>query len=264
MISTKEGIKKYAKTGRDKGEMSLPRMFVLAVMAGVFIALAGLAATIASCTIENASMAKLLTAMIFPAGLIMVVVNGAELFTGNNLMVISVLNRQESVLKMARNWLIVYVGNFLGSLLVSGLATLGHVYSLFDNQAAKSALSTAVSKCDMSFSDAFIKAIFCNILVCVAVMMTVMTDSLAGKVIAVYFPIMLFVICGFEHSVANMSYISGGLFINASYGNLGVDTGGLTVFNFLIGNLLPVTLGNIVGGCAVGAAAWYTNLYKDK
>ena len=262
MKSTKEGTTNYSKAGITKGEMSLPRMFVLAIMAGMFIAFAGVASTTAAVSIQSPSLAKLVTALIFPAGLAMVVINGTELFTGNNLMIISVLNKKESVQQMLRNWVVVYIGNFVGSLFVTGLCTLGHVYSLFDKQLATSVVSTAVTKCNLTFSDAFIKAILCNILVCLAVMMTMMTDSLGGKVAALYFPIMVFVICGFEHSVANMSYISGGLFVNMEYGNLGVDTTGLTWFNFLIGNMVPVTLGNIVGGCATGIACWYTNIHR--
>lgn len=262
MISTKEGTNNYSKAGITKGEMSLPRMFVLAIMAGMFIALAGSASTIAVVSVKSPSIAKLITALIFPAGLAMVIINGTELFTGNNLMVISVLNKKEKVTQMLRNWVVVYLGNFAGSMLVTGLFTLGHVYSMFDNQLAASVISTAVTKCNLSFTDAFIKAIFCNILVCFAVLMTMMSDTLPGKIAALYFPIMIFVICGFEHSVANMSYISGGLFANMSYGDLGVDTTGLTWFNFLISNMVPVTLGNIVGGCATGIACWYTNIHR--
>lgn len=262
MISTKEGTTNYSKAGITKGKMSIPRMFVLAIMAGMFIALAGAASTIAVVSIESASVAKLVTALIFPAGLAMVVINGTELFTGNNLMIISVLNKKETVRQMLRNWIIVYIGNFLGSILITGLFTLGHIYSLFDNKLAASVISTAVTKCNLSLSDAFIRAILCNILVCIAVMMTMMSDTLPGKIAALYLPIMVFVLCGFEHSVANMSYISGGLFANMAYGNLGVDTSGLTWFNFLIGNMLPVTLGNIVGGCATGMACWYTNIHR--
>ncbi|MFQ9515116.1 MAG: formate/nitrite transporter family protein [Eubacterium sp.] len=262
MISTKEGTTNYSKAGITKGKMSIPRMFVLAIMAGMFIAFAGVASTAAAVSVQAPSIAKLVTALIFPAGLAMVIINGTELFTGNNLMIISVLNRKESIKQMFRNWTVVYIGNFLGSLLVTGLCTLGHVYSMFDNQLAASVVSTAVTKCNLSFSDAFIKAILCNILVCLAVIMTMMSDSLAGKIAALYFPIMVFVICGFEHSVANMSYISGGIFVDMFYGNLGIDTTGLTWFDFLIGNMVPVTLGNMVGGCATGIACWYTNIHR--
>ena len=177
MISTKEGTKNYSKAGIIKGRMSIPRMFVLAVMAGMFIALAGVASTTATVSIKEASIARLVAALIFPAGLSMVIINGTELFTGNNLMIISVLNRKEKVREMFRNWIVVYIGNFAGSLMVTGLCTLGNVYALFDNQLAASVISTAVTKCNLSFTEAFIKAILCNILVCFAVLMTMMSDT---------------------------------------------------------------------------------------
>ena len=145
----------------------------------------------------------------------------------------------------------------MGSIFVTGFYALGHEFSLFNNGVAKNIMTTAVAKCNLSFSDAFIKAIFCNILVCVAVMMALTAERVSGKIISLFLPIMVFVISGFEHSVANMSYISGGLFIHLQYGNLGVDTAGLTWYNFLVANLVPVTLGNIVGGLLIGCAYWF-------
>lgn len=264
MISIKEGTKKYSKAGIRKGTMSIPRMFILAVMAGMFIALAGLAATAASVTIENPSAAKIVTALVFPAGLSMVIINEKELFTGNSLMIISVLNRKGTFKHIFRNWIVVFIGNFAGSVLVTGLCTLGNVYSMFDNKFAMSAVTIANAKCSMSFTEALIKAIFCNVLVCFAVLMATLSETHPGKIAVLYFPIMIFVICGFEHSVANMSYISGGLFINNLYGDLGVDTSSLTWWNFLIGNMVPVTIGNVIGGCATGLACWYTNVHRTE
>lgn len=259
MISTKEGINKYSEAGIHKAEMPVLKMFVLAAMSGVFISVAGITSMIASLSVENPSVARLIVALIFPAGLAMVVVNGAELFTGNNLMLISVLDKKIKLKQMLRNWGVVYLGNFAGSLLITGMCTLGNVYSAFNSDLARSALVTAAAKTSLPFTEAFIKAIFCNILVCVAVMMTMMADTLPGRIAALYLPIMAFVICGFEHSVANMCYISQGLFVNMEFGNLGVDVSGLTWYHFLISNLLPVTLGNIVGGCTIGSLYWYTN-----
>ena len=158
---------------------------------------------------------------------------------------------------MLKNWIVVYIGNFLGSIFVTGFYALGHEFSLFNNGVAKNIMTTAATKCNLSFSDAFIKGIFCNILVCVAVMMALTAERVSGKIMSLFLPIMVFVISGFEHSVANMSYISGGLFIHSQYGNLGVDTAGLTWYNFLISNLVPVTLGNIVGGLLIGCAYWF-------
>lgn len=257
MLSVKDATVKYSEAGIGKATMPIVKMFVLAFMAGMFISFAGVASSVVSSTIESPSVAKLVGAMVFPAGLAMVVLNSSELFTGNNLMIISVLDKRIGVFGMLKNWIVVYLGNFAGSIFVTGLYTLGHEYSLFHNEVAKNVVSTAVSKCNLSMTDAFIKAIFCNILVCVAVMMAMTAENSAGKIAALFLPIMIFVVSGFEHSVANMSYISGGLFINAKYGSLGLETTGLTWYNFLVTNLVPVTLGNIAGGLFTGILYWF-------
>lgn len=220
MISVKEATKNYINGGKGKTTMPLGRMFVLAFLAGMFIALAGTAATIASSTVTNSSVAKVITSLVFPAGLAMVIINGTELFTGNNLLIMSVLSKNITVGQMLKNWIVVYIGNFVGSIL-------------------------------------------CNILVCVAVMMAATSKTVGGKIIGLFLPIMVFVICGFEHSVANMSYISGGLFSKMAYGNLGLETAGLTWFNFIVKNLLVVTIGNIIGGCATGIAYWFSYYRKQ-
>lgn len=257
MLSVKDTTVKYSEAGISKATMPIIKMFVLAFMAGMFISFAGVASSVASSTIESPSVAKLVGALVFPSGLAMVVLNGSELFTGNNLMIMSVLDKRISVFAMLKNWIVVYIGNFAGSIFVTGLYTVGHEYSLFHNAVAKSVVSTAVNKCNLNTTDAFIKGIFCNILVCVAVMMAMTAKDSAGKIAALFLPIMIFVVSGFEHSVANMSYISGGLFIDMKYGDLGINTAGLTWYNFLVTNLFPVTLGNIVGGLFTGVMYWF-------
>jgi len=238
--------------------MPLGKMFALAFMAGMFISFAGVASSVAATTVENASLGKLIAALVFPAGLAMVILNNSELFTGNNLLIISVLDKRIKFYSMLKNWIVVYIGNFVGSIFVTGGYALGHEFSLFNNGVAKNIMTTAVAKCNLSFSDAFIKGIFCNILVCVAVMMALTAERVSGKIMALFLPIMVFVISGFEHSVANMSYISGGLFIHSQYGSLGIDTAGLTWYNFIVSNLVPVTLGNIAGGLFIGFMFWFT------
>ena len=247
MISVKEATKNYINGGKGKTTMPLGRMFVLAFLAGMFIALAGTAATIASSTVTNSSVAKVITSLVFPAGLAMVIINGTELFTG----------------QMLKNWIVVYIGNFVGSIFVTGFFTLGNIYSMFNSSVAKSVISIATTKCNLSIQEMFFRAILCNILVCVAVMMAATSKTVGGKIIGLFLPIMVFVICGFEHSVANMSYISGGLFSKMAYGNLGLETAGLTWFNFIVKNLLVVTIGNIIGGCATGIAYWFSYYRKQ-
>ena len=233
MISVKEATKNYINGGKGKTTMPLGRMFVLAFLAGMFIALAGTAATIASSTVTNSSVAKVITSLVFPAGLAMVIINGTELFTGNNLLIMPVLSKNITVGQM------------------------------FNSSVAKSVISIATTKCNLSIQEMFFRAILCNILVCVAVMMAATSKTVGGKIIGLFLPIMVFVICGFEHSVANMSYISGGLFSKMAYGNLGLETAGLTWFNFIVKNLLVVTIGNIIGGCATGIAYWFSYYRKQ-
>ena len=262
MISISDATVKYSEAGIEKSKMQIGKMFILAFLAGMFIAFASIFSIISSATVENHSLAKLISALVFPAGLAMVIINGTELFTGNNLMIISVLDKRISIWGMLKNWIVVYIGNFAGAICVSGLSSLSHVYAAFDKNAAKSALVTATFKCNLGFEDAFIRAIFCNILVCVAVMMTMTAETATGKIALLFMPIALFVACGFEHSIANMGYISSGLIANSLYGNMGVDITGLSWYNFIVTNLIPVTLGNIVGGLSIGTCYWFTGKNK--
>ena len=236
MLNAKQATVKYSEGGMGKTTMPLGKMFALAFMAGMFISFAGVASSVAATTVENASLGKLIAALIFPAGLAMVILNNSELFTGNNLLIISVLDKRIKFYSMLKNWIVVYIGNFVGSIFVTGGYALGHEFSLFNNGVAKNIMTTAVAKCNLSFS----------------------AERVSGKIMALFLPIMVFVISGFEHSVANMSYISGGLFIHSQYGSLGIDTAGLTWYNFLVSNLVPVTLGNIVGGLFIGFMFWFT------
>lgn len=268
MNSPAEIAANYSAVAQNKVRLRALPMFLLAIMAGIFIALAGAGSSTAACSVAAPSLAKLVSALVFPAGLAMVVLAGAELFTGNNLLVISLLQREITLKAMLRNWLIVYLGNFVGSLLVAALVVYSHLFSNFFGALAVSAISTAAIKCSLTFGDAFLRGIGCNFLVCIAVWIAFAAKDVAGKLAGLYFPILLFVVSGFEHSVANMFYGAAGLFANgtAEYAALaalaGVDTAALTWGNFLLGNLLPVTLGNIVGGMAVGLVYWCCYLYK--
>ena len=264
--SPKEITENYIAVGKGKCALPTAKMFVLAILAGMFIALAGLGATTAAVSIPLASVGKFVGACIFPAGLIMVVIAGSELFTGNCLLVIPLLDKAATIKQVLRNWGIVYLGNFVGSLIVAAGAAYGHQMALFGNGMAASVISTAVAKCSMPFGDALIKGIFCNFLVCIAVWLGMAAKDAAGKALGIFWPIMLFVLCGFEHSIANMYYIGAGLFAKtipdfaAAATAAGVDLASLTWGNFILANLIPVTIGNIIGGAAVGAAYWY--VYK--
>ena len=264
--SPKEITENYIGVGKGKCSLPAGKMFVLAIMAGMFIALAGLGATTAAVSVPLASVGKFLGACIFPAGLIMVVIAGSELFTGNCLLVIPALDKAVTIPQVLRNWGIVYLGNFVGSMIVAAGAVYSHQLALFGGGMAGSVISTAVAKCSMPFGDAVLKGIFCNFLVCIAVWLGMAAKDAAGKVLGIFWPIMLFVLCGFEHSIANMYYIGAGLLAKtvpdfaAAATAAGVDMSALTWGNFIGANLLPVTIGNIIGGASVGVVYWY--VYK--
>jgi len=266
MNSPKEIAVSYCAAGEAKAAMSAVKTFVLAIFAGIFIALAGVGATVASATITNASVAKFLSACIFPAGLLMVLIAGSELFTGNCLLIIPVLDKRIKLIAMIRNLCIVILGNFVGAALTAFLCSYGGVFALFNEAVAQSVVSTAAAKCNIPFVQALIKGILCNFLVCLAVWMAFAAKTVGGKLAAIYLPILIFVVCGFEHNVANMYYIPAGLFAvaNDAYTSISpVD--GLNWGSFIVKNLIPVTIGNIIGGAGmVGAGYWFVYLRKKE
>jgi len=184
-----------------------------------------------------------------------VVICGAELFTGNSLLTAAALHGEISWGKLAENWGLVLVGNFLGSLFFAWLMFQSHLWE--QGSVAEQAVKIAAAKCKLSFPVAFIRAILCNWLVCLAVFMATAARDVTGKLLACYVPIMTFVTSGFEHSIANMYFIPTGLMISQQTGR---SDPALTWSAFLVDNLLPVTLGNIVGGVVfVACAYWYVH-----
>ena len=260
MNSPAEIARMYLNVGAAKTRLTILKMLILSIFAGMFIALGALGSSIASFGVQPAALSRLLSAAVFPIGLMMVVVAGAELFTGNCLIVIPVLARRASVLGLLYNWLVVYIGNFIGSMLVAAAAVYGHTLSsLYGGALAESAIATATAKVTLSFGDAFIRGVLCNVMVCIAVWVSFAAKDIVGKVSALYLPVLLFVLCGFEHCVANMYFIPVGLLAAGSYG-LPVPSD-LTWLSFVVRNLIPVTLGNIVGGSVfVGCGYWLAYL----
>ena len=252
MNTPKDIARSYIDTGAAKAALPLPRMFLLAVLAGVYIALAGVAASIGS-----ALAGRLAGACIFPAGLAMVIIAGSELFTGNNLMVISLLEKRITPGQLLRAWAVVYIGNFAGGMLVAALAVGGG--SL--DGIGEAVLATAVTKVSLSFSAALIRGVLCNILVCAAVWMAMAATGAGGKILCLYMPVMAFVLCGFEHCIANMFYVPAGLFMALRQG---AAQEGLTWGAFFLKNLLPVTAGNIIGGAGLGIALRAAYLPAEK
>ncbi len=269
LFSPSEVAGNYVGIGTSKVNTPVIRMFLLAIMAGAFIGVGALGCTTVGVSVKAASLGKFLGACVFPGGLTMCLLAGSELFTGNCLLAIPLLEKKITFGGMLKNWVVVYLGNFVGSMLCAAAAVYSHQPSLFGNATAVSMISTAASKCSLSFGDAFLKGILCNFLVCIAVWIAFAAKDVAGKIIGLFFPIMMFVLCGFEHSVANMTFIPCGLFCRTipAYSEAaaaaGIDVSNLDIPHFLGGNLLPVTLGNIVGGAVfVGCVYWFVYL-KD-
>lgn len=266
MNNPQEIAQSFVAIGVKKSNRPFARLFVLAFLAGMFIAFAGVGATIASVSIVEPSVAKLVGACIFPAGLAMVLIAGGELFTSNCLITISVLNKATKLKGMVYNLVVVYLGNMAGAILVAWMVNVGHTMSLFGNGYASAAIYIASAKCSLSFGDAFIRGVMCNFLVCLAVWMAFAAKDAAGKIRTLFFPTMLFVLCGFEHCIANMYYIPVGLFAlqNATYAaGAAAPLAELTWSNFFIANLLPVTFGNLVSGVLLGVAYWFVYLKKS-
>lgn len=270
MFTPAEIARNYVNIGKGKVNMPISKMFLMAIMAGAFIAIGGISSTTAAVSVGQPSLAKFLSACIFPGGLTLVLLAGSELFTGNCLLTIPLLEKEISFGGMLKNWIVVYFGNMVGSFLVASGIIFSHTASLFNNQLVVSIFSTAAGKCSLSFTDALIRGIFCNFLVCLAVWVAFAAKDAAGKVIALFFPIVMFVVCGFEHSVANMYYIGAALFakLEPAYLQAAVDAGinpdVVSIYNFLVTNLIPVTIGNIIGGgICVGWVYWFLYLRKS-
>ena len=262
MNSPAEIAKNYVTIGTGKINLPFPKMLLLGILAGIYIAFGAVGSQVAAVSIPLASVAKLTGACVFPVGLMLVLCAGSELFTGNCLLVIPVLEKKASLGGMLRSWLVVYLGNLIGGILIALAVTYGHVLSLFDSGLAAAAVSTAVSKVSMSFSDALIRGILCNVLVCLAVWISFAAKELAGKILGLMLPVMVFVLCGFEHSVANMYFVPVGIFASHEYG---IAAEGLTWGSFFVKNLLPVTIGNIIGGSViVGCTYWFCYLRQEK
>lgn len=256
MLSPKQTAEKLIIIGQNKTQTGALKTLLLGVLAGMFIALAGVGAVTASAGINSYGLKKLVSACVFPAGLIMVVLAGSELFTGNNLIIISVLDKKVKLLEMLKNWGIVYLGNFIGSLLVAFVAVYPIAKS--DEIFSKALITSATAKTQLPIITTLFKGVLCNFLVCVAVWMSNACDNAGGKAVACFFPIMLFVLCGFEHSVANMFYLPAGMIASYMTG-----VGDITLLSALK-NLVFVTLGNIVGGAGFVGCTYYVAYIAKK
>ena len=252
-----------AQASERKAVTPVSKLVILGVLAGVYIAFGGMLSIVVSTGAERVmgfGPSRFLAGSVFSLGLIMVILGGAELFTGNNLMVIGYLSHRISLRAMLFNWVVVYAANFLGSLLIVVLVYGAGLLSLGGGRVAVVAAGIAGDKIGLGFTVAVVRGIGANWLVCAAVWLAAGGKSNLDRILGIYFPVMAFVALGLEHSVGNMFLVPIGIIAAHSPGVAGASE--LTWGGFLFNNLLPVTIGNIIGGAGlVGAAYWYVYRY---
>jgi len=259
--------------GVQKTRLDFLSLVALAVLAGAFIGLGAMFATTVLTGVDGVlpfGVSRLLSGVVFCLGLILVVVGGAELFTSNNLMVMAWAAGKVSPREMLRAWAIVYVGNFIGAVGTAGIVFLSGQYLSGKGSVAGVALTIATNKVSLSFEHGLFLGILCNVLVCLAVWLAYSARTTADKIMAIVFPVSAFVVAGFEHSVANMYFIPLGLFIKAwapavMWTQIGATSANYAALTWagLVDNLIPVTLGNIIGGGGlVGLVYWFVYLRK--
>ncbi len=279
---------KAENIGIKKAAMPFWNMFVLAILAGAFIGLGAIFATTVSAgsiSIKDATGAaafstglpygvvRLLTGLVFTLGLILVVVGGAELFTGNNLILMAFMDGKVTFGQLMRNWGIVYLGNFVGSIATAAIMFLTKQYTFGSGAIGLNVLNIGEAKTNLGFVQAIALGIMCNALVCLAVWLCYSARSTTDKILSIIPPIAAFVAAGFEHSIANMYFIPIALFVKTwgdpkffeAIGKTAENFPHLTWGNFFVSNLLPVTIGNIIGGAfMVGLVYWFVYLRGKK
>lgn len=249
------------KNGIKKAALPVSKMLLLGFLAGAFIAFAAEGSNMAAFNLwlnaDTYGLGKALAGSIFGTGLMLVIIAGGELFTGNVLILASVLQRKTAIERMLKNWLFVYIGNFIGSVFIAWMMNKSGLFSSGASELGVITIKIASYKVGLSFGKAFSLGLMCNWLVCLAVWMAWGAKDITGKIFAIFFPIWLFITSGFEHSVANMYYIPAGILAKGNQAMVdaalahGMTAEMLNALNwktFIVNNLIPVTLGNIVGG----------------
>lgn len=266
------------QTGIKKSKMTIVNMVLLGILAGAFIAFAAEGSNMAAFNLfakpETYGLGKVLAGAVFGTGLMLVLIAGGELFTGNTMILAGVLDKKVSIKGMLKNWFFVYIGNFIGSIFITYMMYKSGLFSSGENMLGGVTIKIAAYKVGLTFMQAFFLGIMCNWLVCLAVWMAYGAKDMTGKIFAIFFPIWLFITSGFEHSVANMYYIPAGIMakdnkeLADAAAVLGVTPEKLSHLNwdmFFTHNLIPVTLGNIVGGgIFVAAVYWFIYIRSNK
>lgn len=271
-LTPPEIVEATLQTGVKKAQMPVAAQLLLGFLAGAFIAFAAEGSNMAAFNLfaepTTYGLGKALAGSIFGTGLMLVLIAGGELFTGNTMMLAALFEKKIKLGSMLKNWTVVYLGNFIGSVFIAYMMVQSGLFNSGDNVLGAMTIKIAAYKTGLSFNSAFFLGIMCNWLVCLAVWMCYGAQDIAGKVLAIFFPIWLFITSGFEHSVANMYYIPAGILAKSNekwvaaameHGVTPEKLAHLNWSSFAMNNLLPVTLGNIVGGgLLVAGVYWFT------
>lgn len=245
-LAPSEVAKAIIYSAETKASLSITRLLILGIMAGIYIGFGGFAYIVVSQTLRDIDigLAKFLGAFVFPVGLMLVVFTGSELFIGNNLMTMAIMDKKITAKEMLRNWILVYLGNLIGSVLLAYAICKS---KLVNQNILDFILNIGMDKTSLTFQTAFFRGILCNVLVVLSVWVAAEAQDIASRIFSIWFPIMLFVLSGYEHSVANMFFIP-----LARIAGLAI-----TWKDIWISNLIPVTLGNIVGGGIIVPVVYY-------
>lgn len=263
------------EVGIKKTNLSFTHQLILGILAGAFIAFASEGSNMAAFNLfrkpETYGLGKTMAGLIFGTGLMLVILAGGELFTGNALIIISVLEKKVKLREMLRNWCTVYIGNLIGSLLIVFMMVQSGLFNSGANGLGGETIKIAAYKVNLPFMSALYLGIMGNWIVCLAVWLAFAAKSMTGKILGIFFPIWLFVTSGFEHSIANMYYIPAGILAKSNINWVTAShvtsekLGTLNWNSFIFNNLVPVTLGNIIGGTVfVGVVYWFVYLKDNK
>lgn len=274
-LTIKQAIDTYRSGCRAKCDTPPGIMLGKSIFAGVMIGLGASGSSVAAHAIGNVGLARLVAATVFPVGLMMVILMGAELFTGDCLLVVGLPEREISIRRFVKTLLMVYLGNLIGGVIFSFLVVLSGQLDYSGGLLGAYTIKVALGKVGLSPVKAISSGILCNVLVCAAVIMAVCAKDVTGKLLVSFFVIMLFVTAGYEHCVANMYYITAGIMakMNPAYVQTAIEQYGITadqlgllnIKTMIINNLIPVTIGNVIGGSGfIGLPFYYFNRSKKE
>ena len=269
LFTPQEFITNYVCAAVAKAAYPVWKLFLLGLLAGILIALACVVSNTVVHDAVSVGGGRLISGVIFAFGLGMVIMTGAELFTGNCLMVIAVFERQIRLRGMLRNWGFVYVGNFAGALLAAGACAYFGQFNYSANGLAAYTIRVAVAKSSLPLSAAFVLGFFCNLLVCTGVFIALSSHDVTGRLLGAFLPVAYFVCAGFEHCIANMYYMPAAIFAlsvpvyAAKAAEFGIDTAALTHIPGMLSKLMAVTLGNIAGGVGFASLMWVCHHAKQ-